>query len=84
MRHEPMEDALRLGRAIRERRKLLGMTQEELAALAGCGRLLINKLEQGQASPRLASLLDVLEALGLQITLEAGRNRLEAKIDAGG
>ncbi len=42
-----------LGRAVRRRRRDLGLTQEELAALAGVARRSVSALETGNATIRL-------------------------------
>ena len=38
----------RLGAALRNRRKSLGLTQQELARLAGCGLAFLYELESGK------------------------------------
>ena len=58
-----------LGRTIAARRKDLGVTQEDLAALTGLSTRSIGQLELGQTNPRLSSLLVVLTALGLDLTI---------------
>lgn len=58
-----------LGRTIAARRKDLGVTQEDLAALTGLSTRSIGQLELGQTNPRLSSLLAVLTALGLDLTI---------------
>ena len=49
----------------RERRKALGLTQRDAAALAQCHYVFVNDLEQGKPTLRLDKVLDVLGALGL-------------------
>lgn len=68
-----------LGTAIRKRRKLLNLTQEQLGQFAGCGWLFIHNLEKGKATVRLNKLVDVLKVLGLQLTLEAGKMGFQVK-----
>lgn len=63
--------ASNLGRTIAARRKDLGVTQEDLAALTGLSARSIGQLELGQTNPRLSSLLAVLNALGLGLTITA-------------
>lgn len=58
-----------LGRTIAARRKNLGVTQEDLAALTGLSARFIGQLELGQTNPRLSSLLAVLTALGLDLSI---------------
>ena len=68
-----------LASAIRNQRKSLGLTQEQLGRFAGCGALFIHDLEKGKATVRLSKLIDVLKILGLQLTLEPGKQGFEVK-----
>ncbi len=65
-----------LADAVRQRRKTLGVTQIELAQLAGCGPVFIYDLESAKTTLRLDKLLDVLEVLGLELVVRAGKARL--------
>ncbi len=65
-----------LGRAIRARRKELGLTQAALARYAGCGLAFLYELESGKATVRLDKVLAVLEILGLTLALQRGRQPL--------
>ncbi len=58
-----------LGRQIRERRRSLRLTQDELADLAGCSSRFVRALEVGKPSVRLDKVLDVLDVLGLDLQL---------------
>ena len=62
-----------LGQALRAQRKLLGLTQAELARHAGVGLAFLYELENGKPTVRFDKLLAVLEVLGLRITLDVGR-----------
>lgn len=62
-----------LGEAIARRRKGLGATQRDLAALAGCSEPFLVHLEAGKPTVRLDKLLDVLRTLGLELRLAAGK-----------
>jgi transcriptional regulator with XRE-family HTH domain len=56
---------------MREKRKKLGMTQQELADSSGVGRLLINQIENNKAkNVRENTLRDISKALGM---LEVGQ-----------
>lgn len=68
-----------LGEAIRKRRKYLHLTQEQLGQFAGCGSLFIHQLEKGKSTIRLDKLLEVLKVLGLQLTLEPGKQEFQVK-----
>ena len=60
-----------LARDVRARRKDLGLTQVELADLAGCSPRFVRALEGGKTTVQLDKLLAVLDVLGLE--LEARR-----------
>ncbi|MEX0755595.1 MAG: type II toxin-antitoxin system Y4mF family antitoxin [Actinomycetota bacterium] len=63
------EDRAWLGEHIRSRRRSLGLTQGELADLAGASPRFVRAVETGKSSVRLDKLLDLLEVLGLEIDL---------------
>ena len=54
----------RLIKFVKERRKILGLTQEELAKKAGVGLRFIRDLEQGKESLRLDKVNQVLQLFG--------------------
>ena len=66
------------GATVRQRRKQLGITQQELAELAECGALFVLQLEHGKPTVRLDKLLAVLNVLNLQLRLEIGNGGLVA------
>ena len=53
-----------LGAFVRERRKAEGLTQEDLASMAGVGRRFVRELEGGKRSVRLDSVEAVLRVFG--------------------
>lgn len=57
-----------IGRKIRELRLRLGLTQEELAARTELTKGFISQLENDVTSPSIATLMDILEALGSDIS----------------
>jgi len=63
-------------RALRSRRRDLGVTQGELADLAGCSERFVHMLEQGKETVRLDKVLDVLGVLGLGLSLELGHGEV--------
>ena len=71
-----------LAEAVRQRRKELGVTQLELAALAGCGPVFIYDVESAKTTLRLDKLLDVLDVLGLELVLRTGNARLRVDLRA--
>ena len=58
-----------LGHFIRERRKAMGMTQQQLADLAGVGLNFVYQLEKNKPSVQLDCTRQVLEALGYEISV---------------
>lgn len=60
-----------LAAAIRSARKSEGLTQEELALLAGVGRITLTRLERAIGNVSFATALAVTTALGLTITVSA-------------
>jgi len=58
------------GTIIRNRRKLLGLSQQDLAEMAGIGlRTLIN-IERDQGNPSLNILNNIASILGLELSLQ--------------
>jgi len=64
----------RIGQQVRERRKSLRLTQDELADLAGCSVRFVRVLEEGKPGVRLDKVLDVINVLGLELALEPRRS----------
>lgn len=58
-----------IGETVRNRRRTLGLTQEELAELAGVAVRTVHEIEHDKPTLRLDSLSPVLETLGLELTL---------------
>ncbi len=69
-----------LGTTVLMRRRKLGLTQQELADLCGVGVVFVYELEKGKPTVRLDKLLDVLEALGLQLVVRAGAPTLAFEV----
>ncbi|MEX0651100.1 MAG: type II toxin-antitoxin system Y4mF family antitoxin [Actinomycetota bacterium] len=59
----------RLAEQIKDRRKALKLTQDELADLAGCSQRFVRALEAGKPGVRFDKFLDVIGVLGLEIEL---------------
>lgn len=57
-----------IGRKIKRLRVRLGLTQEELAARTELTKGFISQLENDITSPSIATLMDILEALGTDIS----------------
>ncbi|HVF75875.1 MAG TPA: helix-turn-helix transcriptional regulator [Acidimicrobiales bacterium] len=71
--HDRAHDIAVLGQVIRARRKRLGLTQADLADLAGCGQRTVTAIETGKATVRLDVVVAVLRTLGLRMRVEPGR-----------
>ncbi len=65
--------ATELGAIVRKRRKLLRLTQKQLAELSNCGPDFLYDLERGKSTVQLGKLLAVLDALGLKLEVRSGR-----------
>ena len=59
---------LPLGRVIRERREVLGFSQEKLAEQCGFDRTYISMLERGMRNPSLQNLFKLAEGLGTSVS----------------
>lgn len=62
-----LEEALA---SLKQRRQLLGVTQEQLAELSGVALRTIKEIERGQGNPTIATLSKIADVLGLEIKLE--------------
>jgi len=58
-----------LGTAIKEARRRQGLRQDQLAAAANVGVRFVIELEAGKPTAQLGKALDVLQALGLPLSL---------------
>jgi DNA-binding XRE family transcriptional regulator len=64
-----------IGARIRELRKSSGLTQDQLAAKAGIGRVTLVRIEKGEQSPRYETLVALAVGLGrpvAELPLDAG------------
>jgi y4mF family transcriptional regulator len=67
--HKPSH--LHIGKTIKEKRKILRLSQEDFASKAGVALSVVRKIEQGKTNLNLDSLLQMLSMFGL--TLETKR-----------
>jgi HTH-type transcriptional regulator/antitoxin HipB len=58
-----------LASEVRSRRTSLGLTQQDLADMAGVSERFVRFVEQGKPSVQLDSLTAVIETLGLELRL---------------
>lgn len=59
---------MEIGEKIKSLRTKLGLTQEELAARTELSKGFISQLERDLTSPSIATLMDILEALGTNVS----------------
>lgn len=64
-------DADQLGSMIRTHRKAAGLSQLELADMAGVGKTTVFDVEKGKESVRLNTLLKILKVLGIKLKLSS-------------
>jgi transcriptional regulator with XRE-family HTH domain len=67
---EPAEQAIHaaIARQLREQRRQLGLTVAQLSERSGISKGMLSKIENAQASPSLATLARLGEALGVPVT----------------
>lgn len=65
-------DADALGAAIRRARKSHGLTQSQLAGLAGTGLRFVSELERGKPNVALDKVMAVMAVLGLRLQVVEG------------
>ncbi len=58
-----------IGKAIKDRRKKLKVDQRTLADLAGVAINTVVAIERGEGNPQLATLMAILDTLGLQLDI---------------
>lgn len=59
-----------IGESIKNRRKLLGITQPDLAELAEISTNTLYKLERGQGNPTITIINKLAKVLGMELKLE--------------
>jgi len=60
-----------LGRAIRDRRLALGLTQADVAMQSGVSTPTVSAIENGKETARLGLALQICRDLGLHLTMES-------------
>lgn len=65
--------ATELGAQIKNRRKILGITQPDLSEIAGISTNTLYKIETGQANPSIDIINKILDVLGMELKLEIKR-----------
>ncbi|GGH68403.1 MAG: XRE family transcriptional regulator [Bacteroidetes bacterium] len=57
-------------KALVEKRKILGITQERLALITGISARTIKELERGKGNPSFDTLFKIADTLGMEIRVE--------------
>jgi len=58
-----------VGHTIKDRRKLLKITQEDLADISGISERTLRDIEKGFANPEMETLMKLFDVLGLELTI---------------
>ena len=79
------ETILEIGPIVRYHRRQAGLSRTDLADIAGVGKTVIYDIENGKTTIRLNTLLKVMDALNIAISLDSPlMDRYEAGADAQG
>ena len=65
MKHTEQQSTAEIGKLVQSERKRQGITQLQLAGMAGTGIRLISDIENGKETVQVQKLLKVLHTLGL-------------------
>lgn len=76
-RENPIHSVRDLGATIRTARKQAGLEQKDAAGLAGVGLRFLSDLERGKPTVRMDKVLQVLDVLGLELTVRPRRSRYD-------
>lgn len=63
-------DLVEVGDRIKQRRKFLKISQQDLAEMASISDRTLRAIEQGKANPEIETLSQLCEVLGLQISID--------------
>lgn len=74
--HQKLRSTEEIGACVRQERKAQGISQEQLAGVAGTGTRFVSELENGKGTIQADKMIKVVEALGYGISI---MNRWEAK-----
>lgn len=62
--------------AMKKRREVLGVTQQDLAELSGVGLRTLKALESGKSNPTFETLNKLAEVLGMELKLKVKQPKL--------
>lgn len=63
-------DLIETGKRIRERRRILGISQKTAAELSGISVHTMSDIESGKGNPSLTVLCNVLDTLGMELRIQ--------------
>lgn len=63
-----------LGGEVRRHRKVAGLTQAQLAKMAGIGQSIVVDVERGKAGVRMSTILSVFEVLNMRFDIRGPLN----------
>ncbi|MBP1657258.1 MAG: transcriptional regulator [Bacteroidetes bacterium] len=66
-----MNSTKEIGQVVRYHRKKAGLSQQELARLAGVGKTAVFDIEKGKESVQLDTLRKILRVLNISVKLES-------------
>lgn len=75
-----VHSSAQLGQLMREARIARGLSQRELAALAGCSQRFLSELERGKNTAEIGKVFDVLEALGMLVDITSSRDAVTSLV----
>ncbi len=61
---------MNIGNTIKERRALLGISQQDLADYSGVGISTVKDIERGVSNPSMETLRKVLDVVGMEMVLQ--------------
>lgn len=64
---------MNLAEVIKSRRKVLSISQQDLAEMAGLGLATIKDIERGKGNPSMTTALKIMEVLGMEIEFKLRR-----------
>lgn len=70
-----LRTAADIGQVVRAQRQSQGLRQIDLAGIGNTGNRLIVDIEKGKPTVQLQKVLDVLELLGLEVTVRSTASR---------
>lgn len=56
-----------LAEVIKKRRKMLDISQRDLAEMAGIGLATIKDIERGKGNPSMGTVMKIMEVIGMEI-----------------